>query len=159
MTKCEGHKPIWLGLDDLGSRCADSDADLFPRCEASHHRDDHAGCRNRLDVCLTTLTIGHLNILSISFVTILIGLGVDFGIHFLARYIQHRQQGMEIRSALVNTSGRVGVSILTGAITSALAFFCAAFTDFLGVAELGLIAGAGILLCVVATFTLCRPCW
>lgn len=102
----------------------------------------------------TTLTIGHLNILSISFVTILIGLGVDFGIHFLARYIQHRQQGMEIRSALVNTSGRVGVSILTGAITSALAFFCAAFTDFLGVAELGLIAGAGILLCVVATFTL-----
>lgn len=102
----------------------------------------------------TTLAIGHLNILSISFVTILIGLGVDFGIHFLARYIQHRQQGMELKSSLVNTSGRVGVSILTGAITSALAFFCAAFTDFLGVAELGLIAGAGILLCSFATFTI-----
>jgi uncharacterized protein len=101
----------------------------------------------------TTAVVGHLNILSVSFVTILIGLGVDFGIHFLARYLQLRHEGTETKEALVETSGQVGTSIVTGAVTSALAFFCAAFTDFVGVAELGIIAGGGILLCTVATFT------
>ncbi|MDB5336770.1 MAG: hopanoid biosynthesis associated transporter like protein HpnN, partial [Planctomycetaceae bacterium] len=55
--------------------------------------------------------------------------------------------------ALLETSGTVGPGILTAAATTSLAFFCAIFTDFLGVAELGLIAGGGILLCAVAAFT------
>lgn len=100
----------------------------------------------------TTLFVGHLNILSVSFAAILIGLGIDFAIHYLARYLELRQEGKPLRVALIETSSGVGAGILTASVTTALAFFCATFTEFLGVAELGIIAGGGILLCAVATF-------
>lgn len=100
----------------------------------------------------TTLTIGHLNILSVSFAVILIGLGIDFGIHYLARYIELRHHGESLEPALIKTSGTVGTGIVTAALTTALAFYCAGLTPFLGIAELGFIAGGGILLCAVATF-------
>ena len=100
----------------------------------------------------TTLIIGHLNILSVSFAVILIGLGIDFAIHYLARYLELRHQEHALRPALRETSSSVGSGIVTAALTTALAFFCATFTQFLGVAELGIIAGGGILLCCLATF-------
>jgi len=100
----------------------------------------------------TTVVVGHLNILSISFAVILIGLGIDFAIHYLARYLEHRHEGDDLRPALAKTSAGVGVGIVTAAVTTALAFFSATFTQFLGVAELGIIAGGGILLCAAATF-------
>ncbi len=100
-----------------------------------------------------TLSVGHLNILSISFGVILIGLGIDFGVHYVARYLQLRNDHMDCDAALEQTSGGVGPGILTGAITTAIAFFMAAFTDFTGIAELGRIAGGGILLCCLAAFT------
>ena len=105
---------------------------------------------------LTTLIVGHLNILSVSFASIVIGLGNDFAIHILSRYLDLRHHGQDVRSALVEASRTLGPGIVTGAVTTALAFFCASLTSFLGVAELGLIAGGGILLCTVATFT-CLP--
>ncbi|HID21044.1 MAG TPA: hypothetical protein EYP14_01400, partial [Planctomycetaceae bacterium] len=100
----------------------------------------------------TTLTVGHLNILSVSFAVILIGLGIDFAIHYIARYLQLRHEGLDWQPALLEASEKVGVGIVTAAVTTAFAFFCAVLTDFLGVAELGIIAGGGILLCAVATF-------
>ncbi|MDA0834474.1 MAG: MMPL family transporter [Planctomycetota bacterium] len=99
-----------------------------------------------------TLAIGHLNILTISFTAILVGLGIDFSIHFLSRYLQLRHEGEALRPAIVETSGNVGLGIVTSALTTGLAFFCATLTPFLGVAELGIIAGGGIILCVIATF-------
>ncbi|MCA9074782.1 MAG: MMPL family transporter [Planctomycetaceae bacterium] len=99
-----------------------------------------------------TLVVGHLNILSVSFTAILVGLGIDFAIHYLARYLELRHAGVELRPALLRTSWGVGTGIVTAAVTTALAFFCATFTTFLGVAELGIIAGGGILLCCVTTF-------
>ena len=101
----------------------------------------------------TTAVVGHLNILSVSFVAILIGLGIDFSIHILAKYLELRHQGLGLRAALVETTGSVGGGIVTGAVTTSLAFFCATFTEFLGVAELGIIAGGGIMLCALAAFT------
>jgi len=100
----------------------------------------------------TTLVVGHLNILSVSFAVILTGLGIDFAIHFLARYLELRHTNVPLRPALLTTSTGVGVGIVTAAITTAFAFFCASFTEFLGIAELGVIAGGGIILCAVATF-------
>lgn len=100
----------------------------------------------------TTLVIGHLNILSVSFAAILIGLGIDFAIHYLTRYLELRHEGEHLRLALLKSSSSVGTGIVTAAVTTALAFFCASFTSFLGIAELGIIAGGGILLCAVATF-------
>jgi uncharacterized protein len=100
----------------------------------------------------TTLFVGHLNILSISFAVILIGLGIDFAIHFLARYLELRHEGEALRPSLVKTAAGVGAGVTTAAVTTAFAFFSATFTQFLGVAELGIIAGGGILLCAAATF-------
>ena len=98
----------------------------------------------------TTLTIGHLNILSVVFTTILIGLGIDFGIHILERFKEERQQGKEILLALQKTLQGTGKGNFSGAITTAIAFGAMVLTDFIGIVELGWIAGWGILFCMVA---------
>jgi hopanoid biosynthesis associated RND transporter like protein HpnN len=97
-----------------------------------------------------TASVGHLNILSVTFTVTMIGVGIDYGTYYIGRYLQLRRDGLGCEEALLETSGSVGPGILTGAITTAVAFFCAAMTSFVGVAELGLIAGGGILLCAVA---------
>lgn len=101
-----------------------------------------------------TLAIGHLNILSISFGVVLIGLGIDFGIHYVARYLQLRGKVRGCEESIVRTAGSVGPGILTGAITTSIAFFAAGLTEFTGVAELGVIAGGGIILCCAAAIFL-----
>ena len=102
----------------------------------------------------TTAVVGHLNILSVSFAAMLMGLGIDFAIHILSRYLELRHAGATLHAALLETINNIGVGIVTGAATTALAFFCATFTEFLGVAELGMITGGGILLCALAAFTI-----
>ncbi|MCG8586028.1 MAG: MMPL family transporter, partial [Pirellulales bacterium] len=95
-----------------------------------------------------TIVVGHLNILSMSFGVILIGLGIDFGVHYLARYAQLRRD-MPTQEALEATATSVGPGVFVGAVTTAAAFFTAGFTEFTGVAELGIIAGGGVILCMV----------
>ena len=97
-----------------------------------------------------TASVGHLNILSVTFTVTMIGVGIDYGTYYIGRYLEQRRQGMGCEQALLETSGKVGPGILTGAITTAVAFFAAALTSFVGVAELGLIAGGGIMLCCLA---------
>lgn len=104
---------------------------------------------------VATLFIGQLNLLSVVFTLVLVGVGIDFGIHLVARYkeeIRHHSIEDAIRIALT-TAGRGNV---TGAITSSMAFFMAIFTEFQGLRELGFIAGTGLLLCLVA-MTLVLP--
>lgn len=100
----------------------------------------------------TTIAIGHLNILSVSFAAMLIGIGIDYSTVYLLRYLEVRHEGLGTADALVETASSAGAGIWTAAISSALAFFCAMLTDFAGVSELGVIAGAGILICTVAAF-------
>jgi hopanoid biosynthesis associated RND transporter like protein HpnN len=100
-----------------------------------------------------TLAVGHLNILSISFGAMLIGLGTDFSVHYLARYLDYRREGWNAESALCQTATTVGPGVLTGALTTAAAFYMASLTEFIGVSELGTIAGGGILFCAITTFT------
>ena len=97
-----------------------------------------------------TASVGHLNILSVTFTVTMIGVGIDYGTYYVGRYLEQRRRGMDCEEALLETSGRVGPGILTGAITTSVAFFAAALTSFVGVAELGMIAGGGILLCCIA---------
>jgi hopanoid biosynthesis associated RND transporter like protein HpnN len=99
-----------------------------------------------------TLTVGHLNILSATFAVMLIGMG-DYGVLWVMRYEQARRHGMDVRGALLHTTRHVAVGNLTAASTLALAFFAAIFADFKAVAELGWIAGCGVLLCAFACFT------
>jgi hopanoid biosynthesis associated RND transporter like protein HpnN len=97
-----------------------------------------------------TASVGHLNILSVTFTVTMIGVGIDYGTYYVGRYLESRRKGLAYDEALLETSAAVGPGILTGAITTAVAFFCAALTSFVGVAELGLIAGGGIVLCCAA---------
>ncbi len=100
----------------------------------------------------TTVLIGHLNILSMAFVAILVGLGIDFGIHLLSSFQDFRKAGDDVPEALARAGHTVGRGIVTAAFTTSVAFLCAGLTDFPGVAELGIIAGVGVLLAVIATF-------
>lgn len=102
----------------------------------------------------TTLTIGHLNILTITFLPILVGLAIDFGIHLVTRYEEELRHGHTeqeaIEKALVNT----GQGIFTGALTTAVAFLAMGLTDFKGIREMGIISGCGLLVSLVPMITL-----
>jgi uncharacterized protein len=97
-----------------------------------------------------TASVGHLNILSVTFTVTMIGVGIDYGTYYVGRYLECRRRGLGCEEAILQTSGVVGPGILTGAVTTSVAFFSAALTSFVGVAELGLIAGGGILMCCAA---------
>src|SRR5262249_8410371 len=90
--------------------------------------------------------------LSASVAVMLIGMG-DYGVLWVMRYEQARRLGMDVPSALKHTAVHVAVGNLTAASTLALAFFAAMLADFQAVAELGWIAGCGVLLCALACFT------
>ncbi len=99
------------------------------------------------------LTISSLNILTAMFIPILIGLGIDFNIHILERFAEERGMGASSPEAIQRTLVKVGGSIVTAAMTTAIAFYALLLTDFKGLVELGLITGSGLLLCLVAAFT------
>ena len=101
-----------------------------------------------------TLTIGYVNVLSIAFASILFGMGIDYGIYYVARYLQVREETPSTSEALARTTSLVGPGILTGALTSTISFLAAGLTDFPGVSQLGIIAGCGILLCWLGEATL-----
>ena len=67
------------------------------------------------------------------FTTILIGLGIDFGIHVLERYKEERQSGADIQLSLHNTLQGTGRGNFSGAITTAMAFGAMVLTDFIGI--------------------------
>ena len=100
-----------------------------------------------------TLAIGHLNILSVAFGAMLIGLGTDFSVHYLGKYLDLRRSDEDVCESLCQTAILVGPGIATGALTTSMAFYAASFAEFTGVAELGKIVGGGILFCAMATFT------
>jgi hopanoid biosynthesis associated RND transporter like protein HpnN len=97
----------------------------------------------------TTLLIGHLNIFALVFGVVLVGLGIDFGIHLLAHYRDGLRRGLGVRDALLVVYREIGMGTVLGAVTTAAAVSTAALTDFLGLAELGIICGIGLLLCLL----------
>jgi hopanoid biosynthesis associated RND transporter like protein HpnN len=102
----------------------------------------------------TTLTVGHLNILTITFAPILIGLAIDFGIHFITRYEEEMRRCRTIAETLDKAMVFTGQGIVTGALTTAGAFLAMALTDFKGIQEMGIISGGGLVLCLVPMMTL-----
>lgn len=88
---------------------------------------------------------GHLNLMAVVFVVVVIGLGVDFGIHLVARYDQERLAGLDPGEALERACVATGPAILAGAVTTAGAFAVAVFTEFKGLREFGAIAAFGVL--------------
>src|SRR5437867_3979742 len=102
---------------------------------------------------IATLVIGHLSLFSVMFISIVIGIGIDYGIYFLFRYEEELFLGRSLREAIEITATRSGPGMLLGAVTAAGTFYVLCLTEFRGVQELGFIAGTAILLSWVATMT------
>ncbi len=101
-----------------------------------------------------TLTVGHLNILTVTFVPILIGLAIDYGVHLISRYEEEVRHGAPDEQALRTAMVYTGQGILTGGFTTAGAFLVMAFTNFRGIQEMGIICGGGLLVCLIPMLTL-----
>ncbi len=104
----------------------------------------------------TTLAVGHLQLLSVVFAIILLGLGVDAAIHLIARLELVHPDHDHLAAAVASAFRGVGPGILTGALSTAAAFAATAFTDFAGVAEMGVIAAGGVILTTIAVLS-CFP--
>ena len=100
-----------------------------------------------------TVAVGELNLLSIVFALVLVGIGVDFGVHIVMRYVEAVKMGAGVDDAIRISLFRIGPGIILGALTSVCAFYTVLWSDFIGLAELGLIGGTGILLCLLAMLT------
>ncbi|HZR17326.1 MAG TPA: MMPL family transporter [Verrucomicrobiae bacterium] len=105
-------------------------------------------------MAFATLMVGHLNILTITFVPILIGLAIDYGVHLISRYEEELRRGRTEQDALVKAIVYTGQGIFTGAFTTAGAFLAMAFTDFKGIQEMGIICGGGLLVCLIPMMTM-----
>ena len=103
---------------------------------------------------VVTLTVGHLTLFSVMFISIVVGIGIDYGIYYLFRYEEEIFLGRTLREALEMTAARTGPGMLIGALTAAGTFFVLMLTDFRGIQELGFIAGIAILLAWVGMITL-----
>ena len=99
------------------------------------------------------LSVGHLQLLSVVFTVILLGLGIDFALIVVSRLELIRDQYDDLPSATAQVFRRMGPGMVTGAVTTATAFAATAFTDFVGMAEMGTIAAGGIILCLVAVLS------
>ncbi|MGM0589318.1 MAG: efflux RND transporter permease subunit [Bacteroidota bacterium] len=99
---------------------------------------------------ITYGVLGILNTMTSVLFVILFGLGIDYGIHFYARYIELRAKGEGVEAALMTAYQGTGTAILTSAVTTASALYILMFADFKGFSEFGFIAGTGILLALLA---------
>jgi uncharacterized protein len=100
-----------------------------------------------------TLVIGHLSLFSVMFISIVIGIGIDYGIYFLFRYEEELFLGRNLKEAIEITAARSGPGMLLGAMTAAGTFYVLWLTDFRGVRELGFIGGSAIILAWLAMMT------
>jgi hopanoid biosynthesis associated RND transporter like protein HpnN len=115
-----------------------------------------------LGLLLTTgyaaLAVGRLNLISVAFAILFVGIAVDFAIQFSVRVREMRVGHPELGEALAAAARRAGAQILTAAAATAAGFLAFVPTDFSGVAELGMIAGAGMLIAFVSTLTFLPAC-
>lgn len=107
-----------------------------------------------LTAAFATLAVGHLNLISIAFAVLYIGLGVDYAIHFLFRFEELKNTCDPDAKTISNAGGDVGQALLICAITTAIGFYAFIPTTYRGVAELGIISGTGMLISFVVTMTL-----
>ena len=103
---------------------------------------------------IVTLTVGHLTIFSVMFISIVIGIGIDYGIYFLFRYEEEIFLGRNLKEALELTAARTGPGMLIAALTAGATFYVLMLTDFRGIQELGFIAGTAILMAWAGMMTL-----
>ena len=100
-----------------------------------------------------SVAVGRLNLLSIAFAVLFIGLSVDFGIHFALRVREAMDRGDALAPAMRWAVDTAGGPITLCAVAAAISFFSFMPTNYLGLAELGLIAGTSMIIALFANFT------
>jgi hopanoid biosynthesis associated RND transporter like protein HpnN len=99
------------------------------------------------------LAVGELNLISVAFAVLFIGLSVDFGIHFALRYREEALSGRDHGAALAAAAEGVGGALGLSALAAAIGFFSFLPTSYRGLSELGLISGAGMFVALFCNLT------
>jgi hopanoid biosynthesis associated RND transporter like protein HpnN len=98
--------------------------------------------------------VGPLNLVSVAFFVLFIGFAVDFGIHYGLRYTEGLSLGLDHGAALERAAAGVGIALVLCALCAALGFFSFLPTTYVGLQQLGFIAGFGMAIALVANLTL-----
>ena len=106
-----------------------------------------------LTLLFAATAIGTLNLVSVGFGVLFVGIAVDFSLQFAVRFREARHDAGDVAEALRLTARRAGSAILVAAFATAAGFLAFVPTAFSGVAELGLIAGTGMLIALLCTMT------
>ncbi|MDQ3563090.1 MAG: MMPL family transporter [Pseudomonadota bacterium] len=101
-----------------------------------------------------TFAVGQLNLISVAFAVMYIGLGADYAIYLCLRYAELAQLEPDRRDALKRAVFHVGGSLTLCTITTSIGFFAFIPTDYSGVAELGLISGGGMFISLGVTLAI-----
>lgn len=107
-----------------------------------------------LTAAFATFAIGHLNLISVAFAVLYIGLGVDYAIHLSLCYRELEDKGVAPETAMRQSVQDVGGSLVLCALTTAVGFYCFVPTAYTGISELGIISGTGMFISLIVTLTL-----
>ena len=103
---------------------------------------------------LATWLVGSLNIISVCFAVLFIGMGVDFGIQFAMRYLEECGHGKRRAEALSAAGDGAGGALVLAAVGAAISFAAFVPTSYRGLAQLGVISSFSMALALVANITL-----
>lgn len=98
--------------------------------------------------------VGALNLISVAFAVLFVGIGVDFGIQYAVRYRHERYSRQGLRESLVAAGRNAGKPLALAAAATTAGFYAFLPTDYVGVSELGLIAGSGMIVAFLTSITL-----
>lgn len=98
--------------------------------------------------------VGHLNLISVAFGVLYVGLGIDYALYLCMQYRERLGHGERHRIALPHAAGDIGGFMVVCALTTSIGFFAFIPTAFTGIAELGLISGVGMFISLVVSLTL-----
>ena len=101
-----------------------------------------------------SLVFGKLSSATSVVAALLIGLGIDFVIVSYGRYVEERRGGANMEQGLAAMCGGVGGAVVAGAFTTGATFYAFTFTDFIGLRQMGLLTGTGILFCMLSVLLL-----
>ncbi|EMG39079.1 hopanoid biosynthesis associated RND transporter like protein HpnN [Desulfocurvibacter africanus PCS] len=99
------------------------------------------------------LAIGRLNLISVAFVVLYIGLGIDYAIQYSLSYRENMRRRLEKHQALAQAAEETGNALMLCSVTTALGFYSFVPTAYIGASELGLISGTGMFIILAATMT------
>ncbi len=107
---------------------------------------------------MTAITFGHLNVTTLFVFSMLVGMGIDFGIHYYARILEEFHSGRDMQEAIVEATVTTGRSMVSAALTTIVALLTLLVASFQGFVEFGVIAGYGIALCLLSAMLVMPSC-